>query len=154
MKKKTKTFRERSPLYLFHVLSLCWGEFLSPLTVLPLFLFLLFSFSFKSLSANVIFRFLAEKSYIVEKFTGHLWNLLFCIWSFESKSTGRGKIHQALVEHAILNPALLKPNLQSWKIHQAPMEHVVLNLTNSILVYTNNEQTQMYDSKQDNAWWN
>jgi len=32
------------------------------------------------------------------------------------------------------------------------MEHVVLNLTNSILVYTNNEQTQMYDSKQDNAW--
>jgi len=71
-----------------------------------LFLFLLFSFSFKSLAVYVIFKYLAERP------TRHMWNTLFCILQFEPKSTSRGKIHQAHVEHAVLNLAFLKPNPQ------------------------------------------
>jgi len=61
-----EAFHERSsPFYPFHFLSTYWGGYFSPLIVSPPFLFLLFSFSFKSLLIHVILRFLAEK------FTGY-----------------------------------------------------------------------------------
>jgi len=93
-----------------------------------LFLFFYF-FPFKYLLVHIIFRFLDEKS------TSHLWITLFCAWSseansigrgkthqdmwntlfcifqFEAKYTGRGKIHQVPVNHAFFfNLAFLKPN--------------------------------------------
>ena len=70
---------------------------------------------------------LKQTPHVVEKLTRHLWNILFCIlqfaaknhrsWKnppgtcgtncfetriFEAKSTNRGRLHQALVGHAVL----------------------------------------------------
>jgi len=104
-----EAFREQSSSFLSFPRSLHLLRWLLlSLNRFPLFLFLLFSFSFKSLSIHVILRFLAEKS------PGHLWNLLFCTWFFQAKFIGHGKIHQALVKHAVLNPTTWSQIHRLW----------------------------------------
>ena len=49
--------------------------------------------------------------------------------SSEANSIGRGKTHQALVEHTIFYPPIpYKKTIGRGKIHQAPMEQTVLKL--------------------------